>query len=309
MRHLPSLALFSCILTVCSAFSRSMWTAGRTAAINAVAAPFSRLSVARGAAKRSISGGDFPLDEAAPGAQLPVINWYPGHIAQAERELNEYIKRVDVVIELRDARIPMSTSHPKVSEWVGNRPLIVCVTRTDMVPAVAVQDWKQYYNVLHKQAANETGMAAPPVFFIDSKHGDNVARVKRAAIRAGEQINLKRERQGIRPRPVRVAVIGYPNVGKSALINRLLGRRMAKSQDKPGVTRQLQWIKLGGVGSSELELLDSPGIIPAKQVDQKSAMRLAICNDIGEASYDPSIAAAALLDRVRAIDLLLFVLD
>jgi len=109
-------------------------------------------------------------------------------------------------------------------------------------------------------------------------------------------------RSGIQPRAVRAAIIGFPNIGKSALINRLLGRKMAKSRNLPGVTRSLQWVRLGGLeGSQEnvIELLDSPGIIPARQFDQTSAIKLAICNDIGEASYDRVVVAGALCDYVN----------
>lgn len=272
MRHLTAPLVLCSVMVTCTAFTHALWRTSSRQAITASAIRSARLWMARTTTKREISDVHSSDEQDVSGTQLPVINWYPGHIAQAERELNEYIKRVDVVIELRDARIPIATSHPKVPEWVGKRPLIICVTRTDMVPAVTVQDWKQYYKRMYKQADDCTGVRVPEVFFIDSKNGDNVVRVKRAAIRAGEAINSKREQQGIRPRAVRVAVIGYPNVGKSALINRLLGRRLAKSQNKPGVTRQLQWIKLGGIGQSELELLDSPGIIPAKQVGYTCAI-------------------------------------
>jgi ribosome biogenesis GTPase A len=192
---------------------------------------------------------------------------YPGHIAKAERELSDYLKRVDVVIEMRDARIPQSTTHPKVPEWVGSRPLIVCVTRVDMVPGVAVADWKRYY-ASHPTHASFNQENSPPVFFIDSKHGEGVLGVRRMALRAGIAVNARREARGIRPRAVRAAIIGFPNVGKSALINRLLGEKLAKSQNLPGVTKQLQWVRIGGTSADTdaLELLDSPGIIPPRQV-------------------------------------------
>jgi ribosome biogenesis GTPase A len=97
-------------------------------------------------------------------------------------------------------------------------------------------------------------------------------------------VNCRRERLGLLPRSVRAAVIGYPNVGKSAVINRLIGRRLAKSKNLPGVTRKMQWIRLRDAKTREdqLELLDSPGIIPAKQVDFETALKLAVCNDIGQ---------------------------
>lgn len=221
------------------------------------------------------------------------ISWYPGHIAKAERELTSYLSKVDVVIEVRDARIPISTTHPKVPEWIGSKPLIIAIARLDQISRAALRDWKEYY------ALNPPLNAK--VFFIDGKEGTGVLSLKKEALKAGIDVNERRIRKGIQPRAVRAAVIGFPNVGKSALINRLLGRKMAKSRNLPGVTRQLTWVRLGGLeGSQEnvIELLDSPGIIPARQFDQVSAMKLAMCNDIGEASYDRVPVASALCDSL-----------
>jgi ribosome biogenesis GTPase A len=131
-----------------------------------------------------------------------------------------------------------------------------------------------------------------------------VLALKREALKAGISVNEKRERRGIQPRAVRAAVIGFPNVGKSALINRLLGRKMATSRNLPGVTKSLRWVRLGGdagASASTLEVLDSPGIIPARQFDQVSALKLAICNDIGEASYDRVVVATALCNQLISL--------
>lgn len=229
-----------------------------------------------------------------------IISWYPGHIAKAERELADYLKKVDVVIEVRDARIPFSTTHPSVPSWVGKKPLIVAIARQDMIPKSAINDWREYYakNPAHPERPDAS------VYFIDGKLGAGVIALKKKALEAGIKINEKRLQKGIQPRAVRAAVIGFPNVGKSALINRLLGRKMAKSQNLPGVTRSLQWVRIGGLEGPQgnvLELLDSPGIIPARQFDQHSALRLAICNDIGEASYDRVVVAAAMCDEINRV--------
>lgn len=234
-------------------------------------------------------------------SSLPTsISWYPGHIAKAERELADYIKKVDVVIEVRDARIPLSTTHPMVPEWVGNRPLIVAIARLDQISKKALDDWKEYY------AMNPAHPSRPDakVYFVDGKLGAGIITLKKQAMKAGYGINEKRVKRGMQPRAVRAAVIGFPNVGKSAIINRLLGRKMAKSMNLPGVTRSLQWVRLGGTQLNQeetIELLDSPGIIPAKALDQNAALLLAVCNDIGEASYDRVIVAAELCNLLNAV--------
>lgn len=230
----------------------------------------------------------------------PPISWYPGHIAKAERELADYLKKVDVVIEVRDARIPLSTTHPSVPDWVGQRPLIVAIARLDQISPRALKEWREYY------AINPAHPSRPDakVYFIDGKVGAGVLTLRKQALKAGEGINEKRVRRGITPRAVRAAVIGFPNVGKSALINRLLGKKMARSRNLPGVTRSLQWVRIGGAEGSEegaIELLDSPGIIPARQFDQQSAIKLAICNDIGEASYDRVVVAASMCDQITSL--------
>jgi len=112
-----------------------------------------------------------------------------------------------------------------------------------------------------------------------------------------EGINARRLEKGLRPRPVRAAVVGFPNVGKSALINRLIGRAQCQSAQRPGVTRHLQWVSLGAEGA--LMLLDAPGVLPMRLADQAAAVRLAICNDIGEASYTTSLVAAQFVEQLR----------
>lgn len=231
----------------------------------------------------------------------PSISWYPGHIAKAERELSDYLKKVDVVIEVRDARIPLATTHPMVPTWVGKKPLIVAIARIDQISKKTLSDWREYYTI------NPAHVDRPDanVYFVNGKMGAGILTLKKQALKAGVAVNEKRKNRGIQPRAVRAAVIGFPNVGKSALINRLLGRKVAKSRNLPGVTRSLQWVRLSSAGISNqenvIELLDSPGIIPAKQLDQQNALKLAMCNDIGEASYDRVVVAAELCDQLNAL--------
>ncbi|MFG3819627.1 ribosome biogenesis GTPase YlqF [Limnothrix redekei] len=222
----------------------------------------------------------------------PTIQWYPGHIAKAEKALLEQLKLVDVVFEVRDARIPLATHHPKLQSWL-ERPgtktgRVLVLNRVDSIPGPVRQNWEQWM-----RSQGETP------YFTDARQGQGVKSIAHAAQDVAAWVNERRLQRGMRPRPVRAAVIGFPNVGKSALINRLVKRRVVESAAKPGVTRQLRWVRI----SSELELLDAPGILPANLVDQSAAVKLAICDDIGQAAYDNQKVAAALVDLLCGLNL------
>lgn len=220
------------------------------------------------------------------GVARPTIQWYPGHIAKAERALREALKVVEVVIEVRDCRIPIATSHPLVPEWIGTRRHVLALGRADLAPERARAEWREH---LRSQGLHPR--------FVDAKRGRGVKELKKLAVEAGTELNAKRAARGLLKRPVRCLVIGYPNVGKSALINRLVGKKAAKSANKPGVTRNFQWVRI----SDDINLLDMPGIIPAKLVDQDTALRLAICDDIGHAAYDRQITAGLLLEELKRV--------
>jgi ribosome biogenesis GTPase A len=216
----------------------------------------------------------------------PAIQWYPGHIAKAQRQLQEQIKKVDVVLEVRDARIPLSTHHPEVAGWIGNKMRLLILNRVDMITPEVRQLWTDWFKTQGEL-----------VYYADAKQGTGVAAIMKASQKAGIAVNQRRRDRGMLPRPVRAVVIGFPNVGKSALINRLLKKRVVESARKPGVTRQLRWVRI----SDELELLDAPGIIPGKLHDQESAVKLAICDDIGEAGYDRQRITAAMVELIKKL--------
>lgn len=212
---------------------------------------------------------------------LPAIQWYPGHIAKAERQLQEQLKRVDVVLEVRDARIPFATYHPLLATWIGSKPRLLILNRVDMIPQAVKDLWTQWFEAQGEQP-----------YFANAQQGTGVVAISKAAQSVGVAINQKRQQRGMLPRPVRAVVIGFPNVGKSALINRLVNRRVVDSARRAGVTRQLRWVRI----SEQLELLDAPGIIPGRLNDQAAAVKLAICDDIGEAGYDRQSMAAAFVE-------------
>jgi ribosome biogenesis GTPase A len=214
----------------------------------------------------------------------PSIQWYPGHIAKAEKQLRESLKRVDVVLEVRDARIPLATHHPEIDHWVSAQAHVLILNRVDMIPVTAREAWQQWFKA-QKQ----------PVLFCNAQKGDGLRAIALAAQRAGIALNQRRQQRGMLPRSVRAGVIGFPNVGKSALINRLVGKRVVESARRAGVTRQLRWVRV----ADDLDLLDSPGVLPAKLNDQQAALKLAFCDDIGEAAYDTQRVAAALVDLLR----------
>ncbi len=215
------------------------------------------------------------------------IQWYPGHIAKAERNLKEQLKRVDVVLEVRDARIPLATHHPQVSEWVGSKSRLLVINRMDMISPEVMKMWQEWFEV-----------EGEVPYFTNAKLGDGVKEVAKATRAAGSAVNQRRRDRGMLPRPVRAVVIGFPNVGKSALINRLLKRKVVESARRAGVTRQLKWVRI----SDEIELLDAPGVIPSRIKNPEDAIKLAICEDIGDAAYDNQRIAASLIDLLTSLE-------
>jgi len=203
--------------------------------------------------------------------KIPKIQWYPGHIAKAEKKLKETIKRVDLVIEVRDARIPLSTSHKHLEKWIQDKKHLLVINRSDMISDSAIKQWTNWFRERDRDP-----------LWCDSKNGMGIKGICKAAAESRLSIDMKRESRGMKVRSIRALTLGFPNVGKSALINRIARKRVVKSARKAGVTRSLRWIRL----NNGIDLLDAPGIIPPDLDNQKSALNLAICDDIGEAAYD-----------------------
>ena len=216
----------------------------------------------------------------------PPIQWYPGHIAKAEQQLKRNLDKVDLVIEVRDARIPLATGHPHLNRWISGKQHLLVINRRDMVTHAAREAWEAWFKARGQRTV-----------WCDAKAGTGVKQVQQAAIRAGDQLNERRRNRGMRPRPVRALTLGFPNVGKSALINRLVKQKVVASARRAGVTRTLRWVRLG----QDLDLLDAPGVLPPRLDDQQAALHLALCDDIGQAAYDGELVAQAFLNLLKGL--------
>jgi ribosome biogenesis GTPase A len=188
---------------------------------------------------------------------------------------------------VRDARIPRSTGHPRLQRWISGKQHLLVLNRRDMVPPAAQQAWSTWFRA-----------QGQVVWWCDAKAGTGVKQLQQAAIRAGADLNARRAGRGMKPRPVRALMLGFPNVGKSALINRLVRQKVVESARRAGVTRSLRWVRLG----QELDLLDAPGVLPPRLDDQQAALRLALCDDIGQAAYDNEGAALAFAQLLRLLE-------
>ena len=229
------------------------------------------------------------LDAAVPtlSSAAPAIQWYPGHIAKAEKALTDNLAKVDLVIEVRDARIPTATGHPHLQRWIKGKQHLLVLNRRDMISAGARQAWDQWF-----RAQEQTP------WWCDAKAGTGVKQLQQAAIRAGTALNARRLGRGMKPRPVRALMLGFPNVGKSALINRLVRQKVVDSARRAGVTRSLRWVRLG----QDLDLLDAPGVLPPRLDNQRAALLLALCDDIGQAAYDGEAVALAFVSLLAGLE-------
>jgi ribosome biogenesis GTPase A len=188
------------------------------------------------------------------------IQWFPGHMTRAKRQIEEKLKLIDVVLELLDARLPLSSRNPMIDDIVKGKPRVVLLNKSDLADPELTRAWVQWFA--------ERDIQALP---IDASTGTQVREI---VPRCQELLRDKRERmlnKGINPRPIRALIVGIPNVGKSTLINRLAGRNIAATGDRPGITKGQQWIKVG----QDMELLDTPGILWPKFDDSDVGFRLA----------------------------------
>ncbi len=211
------------------------------------------------------------------------IQWFPGHMAKARRQVTENLKLVDVVIELLDARIPLSSRNPMINEIIGDKYRMIILNKADLADENATREW-----------AARFADAGTPAVMVNSLSGQSINQVPRVTRELAAPIMAARAAKGIRPRAIRAMIVGIPNVGKSSFINRLTKGNTAKTGDKPGVTRGPQWIKI----NPEFELLDTPGILWPKFEDPKVGIKLAITGAISDLVVDIEGLAVTLLELV-----------
>ena len=195
------------------------------------------------------------------------INWYPGHMAKTKREIREKINLIDIIYEVIDARMPISSKIKDIDDLIKDKPRILIMTKYDLCDKKETDKFISYYEKL--------GYKVVPVDLANNK---NVKEVLNLSESVSKELNDKRKSKGLKPRNLRALIIGIPNVGKSTLINRLVGKKAAGVGNKPGFTKSLSWIRI----NKDIDLLDSPGILWPKLEDQYEARILAIFSSIKE---------------------------
>ncbi len=214
------------------------------------------------------------------------VQWFPGHMAKAQKLLTENVKLVDVVMELRDARIPESSYNPLLQTVIGTKPRLVILTKSDLADAQATKEW-----MVHLRQSGDAEVLAIDV------HSSSLGKAILPKLEQLAAPKLPRNKQNGAPlRPVRTMVVGIPNVGKSSLINALAKRAAAKTGALPGVTRAKQWIRL----AESVELLDTPGMLWPKLEDPEGARKLAVTGAVGQGGFDELELAAWLLAYLAA---------
>ena len=213
-----------------------------------------------------------------------VINWYPGHMEKARRQMQENLKLVDLVIELRDARAPLASANPLIERLIGEKKRLLVLTKKDMADPIVLDKWLAYFKT--------QGIY---VLAVDAGHDDLKRLIPKVAKEICKDKLERAKARGIRKKVLRAMVCGIPNVGKSTFINAIVKKRVAKVENRPGVTRSLTWIKL----DEDLELLDTPGVLWPKFEDQDAAKKLVLIGSIKDEVVDKDSVVDHALDILR----------
>ena len=215
------------------------------------------------------------------------INWYPGHMKKTKEMVQNNLKLVDVVIELLDARIPLSSKNPEIDKLAHNKPRVVVLNKSDLSDRAKLNKWISYYQ--------SKGIKAIPV---DTLKGSGVNKIVEECKNVTKEKMDALKEKGRKERAIRVMIVGVPNVGKSSLINKLTGRKSTQTGDRPGVTKGKQWVRLKG----NLELLDTPGILWPKFEDQKIALNLAFTIAIKDEILDIDTLGLKFIEKMSEIE-------
>ena len=214
---------------------------------------------------------------------MQTLQWYPGHMAKTRRLIEENLKYIDVVVEILDARIPYSGRNPNFDDIIKNKPRLLVMNKADLADNNLTDAWINAYK--------EQGLKVIPISCATGAGINKVTNEARALI----QEKIDREKEKGRNRTLKIMMVGIPNVGKSSLINRLIGKASTKTGDRPGVTRGKQWLRLKG----DIELLDTPGILPPKFEDQELAKRLAYTGAIKDEIMNTELLSYSLCEFLR----------
>ena len=211
------------------------------------------------------------------------INWYPGHMAKTKREIKEKLDLIDMVFEVVDSRIPYSSKNKDIDELVKGKPRVLIMTKKDLCDIEKTNKWVEYYE-------NKGYL----VITVDLINNPNIQIIFDKISPIINEINNKRIKKGLKPRRARVLVVGVPNAGKSTLINRLVGKKSTNVGNRPGVTKNLEWIRI----NDKLELLDTPGILWPKLDDEEVAHNLASMTAIKEEVLDSEDIAIYIINKM-----------
>ncbi len=223
-------------------------------------------------------------NEIQGGLHKSVINWYPGHMAKAKRLMQKEYKHIDVVYELVDSRIPKSSKIANIYDIIGNKPKILIMTKKDLADEEMAERWVKYYENLGTKA-----------LLVDLNKDEDILKIVVATHDLAQELQEKREEKGLMKKDVRVLVVGIPNVGKSTLINKMVGRKVAEVGNRPGVTKGLVWLNT----KHNIILLDTPGILWPKLEQQEVALNLASFSAIKTEVLDENEVAVHILKKLN----------